>query len=198
MPRNLLNRWLPKPDEVRREKSLQMFGKLLHSSNLWHLNRYSVSGAISIGLFVCFMPVPIQMLLAGAAAIAFGCNLPLSIITVWVSNPLTYPVLFYAAYLTGAWLLGHPAAPVTFEISFAWLRTTLQEIWEPFLLGCVVLGLASAVVGNVAVRIAWRLHVARSWRQRQERHRARRRTVEQSNHSVAAAASNPAAGRNPE
>ncbi len=171
MPRNFLGRLLPKAHEVRRDRSLRLFGKLLHQPNLWHLNRYSVAGAVSIGLFIAFIPVPAQMLLAGAAAIAFGCNLPVAVAAVWVSNPLTFPFMFFAAYRTGAWLLDYPAHSVEFALSIDWLRTEIGAIWEPLLLGSIVLGAVCALGGNVAIRVAWRIVVMRHWRSRRERNR---------------------------
>jgi hypothetical protein len=37
----------------------------------------------------------------------------------------------------------------------------LTVIWQPFLLGCFVLGTVSAVLGNMTIRLLWRLHVVR-------------------------------------
>ena len=37
----------------------------------------------------------------------------------------------------------------------------LTAIWQPFLLGCFVLGTVSAVLGNMLIRLLWRLHVVR-------------------------------------
>jgi uncharacterized protein (DUF2062 family) len=122
---------------------------------------------------MAFVPLPIQMLLAATACVLFGYNLPVAIIMVWVSNPVTLAPLFFAAYKVGAWLLNVAPKPVEFEISFNWLWTKLGAIWEPFLLGCLVLGLLSALVGNVVVRLLWRLHVVRNWRERRRRRRTR-------------------------
>ena len=50
-----------------------------------------------------------------------------------------------------------------------WLLTKLGDIWQPFLLGCFVLGLAAGVAGYIAVQIIWRIHVIQSWKERQKR-----------------------------
>ena len=94
MPRKFLRRFLPAAHQIRREGTLKVFGALLHNPNLWHLNRNSVAGAVSVGLFIAFVPAPGQMVLAAAAAIAVGRNLPIAVLMVWVSNPLTMPPLF--------------------------------------------------------------------------------------------------------
>jgi uncharacterized protein (DUF2062 family) len=83
--------------------------------------------------------------------------------------------LFFAAYKFGAWLLAETPQKIKFEMSIDWLITRLVEIWQPFLLGCFVLGLASAAIGHAAVRIIWRIHVVQSWRLRARRSLERRR-----------------------
>ena len=148
-----------------------MFGQILLNPDLWHLNRYSVSWAVSVGLFVAFIPVPFQMLLAAAGAIVIGCNLPIAVAFVWVSNPITLAPLFFAAYKFGAWLLHEPARMVKFEISIDWLLTGLSAIWQPFLLGCFTLGICVALLGNLVARLIWRIHVTVSWLERRAKRR---------------------------
>lgn len=177
MPRRTLKRLLPEARYFRKEKSLRHLGDLLHNPDLWHLNRNKVAAAVSVGLFMAFVPLPFQMLLAAAAAILIGCNLPVAVLVVWVSNPITMPPLFFAAYKVGARLLGEVARPVQFEMSINWLLTTLGTIWQPFLLGCLVLGVISAILGNIAARVLWRLHIIRRWRERKARRLKRTSTT---------------------
>ncbi len=169
--RKLLNKRLnPYSRSIRRDHNLRrLFGRLMHSPNLWHLNRHSVAWGVSIGLFMAFVPVPFQMLLAVAAAIALSANLPVAVVVVWVSNPITVAPLFYSAYKVGALLLGAQPEPLIFEMSLEWLMTRLVEVWEPFLLGCFVLAVSSALLGHVAVKLIWRIHVVQSWRLRHRR-----------------------------
>ncbi len=146
-----------------------MFGKLLHSANLWHLNRRSVAGAFANGLFVAFVPIPFQMVLAAATAILFNVNLPLSIALVWVTNPITIPPMFYGTYRLGNWLMGRKGGKFNFELSLDWLTTGLSAVWQPFLLGCFVAGVIAATLGYISIRIYWRIHVLREWNKRKSR-----------------------------
>jgi len=160
--KRIFKRFLPDPDKIRNHKHLRLFGRLLHDPNLWHFNRRSVSGAVSIGLFVAFIPVPIHMVLAAAGAIVRRANLPIAVALVWVNNPFTMAPIFYFAYKFGAWVLGTSLdESVTFEMSLEWIMKELTVIWQPFLFGCLVLGMASAVLGSMLVRLLWRLHVVR-------------------------------------
>ncbi len=175
MRKILLRRLSPFTRNIRGDHKLsRLFGRLLHDPNLWHLNRYSVAWGVSVGLFMAFVPVPFQMLLAVAAAVIISANIPVAVVTVWVSNPITVGPLFFAAYKFGAWLLSEAPQKIKFEMSVDWLITRLVEVWQPFLLGCFVLGLVSAAVGHAAVRIIWRIHVVQSWQLRRRRLMERR------------------------
>lgn len=174
--RKILGRRLsPYARSIRADRQLtRIFGRMLHDPNLWHLNRYSVAWGVSIGLFMAFVPLPFQMLLAAAAAILISANLPIAVAVVWISNPITIAPLFYAAYKLGAWLLNETPQRIQFEMSFNWLLTRLGDIWEPFLLGCLILGVASGLAGQIAVRTIWRIHVVQSWKLSRARSAARR------------------------
>ena len=163
-------RLLPFARSIRGDRQLtRIFGRLLHDPNLWHLNRHSVAWGVSVGLFMAFVPVPFQMVLAVAAGVLVGANLPVAVAFVWVSNPITMAPMFYASYRFGAWILDVTPRPIKFEMSIDWLLTRLGDIWEPFLLGCFVLGLLTALIGYVTVRAIWRIHVIQLWRLRRER-----------------------------
>ena len=170
MPRKTLRRWIPHLREVLRDRSLRaVFGEMLNHPNLWHLNRYSVSWAVTVGLFMAFVPFTSQMVLAAAVAILIRCNLPIAVALVWISNPITMAPLFFAAYKFGAWMLNVTPQAVQFEMSFAWLVNKLGAIWEPFILGCLVLAIVTGLVGHLTVRIIWRIHVITSWHERRQR-----------------------------
>ena len=175
MRKILLRRLLPFTRNIRGDRKLsRIFGRVLHDPNLWHLNRYSVAWGVSVGLFMAFVPLPFQTVLAVAASVIISANIPVAVVLVWVSNPITVAPLFFAAYKFGAWLLAETPEQIKFEMSIDWVVTQLVEIWQPFLLGCFVLGLASAAIGHAAVRIIWRIHVVQSWQLRGRRLMERR------------------------
>lgn len=168
MPRRLIKRLMPDQQKIRDHKHLQFLGTLLHDPNILHLNRRSVSSAFSVGLLMAFVPVPFQMVLAAIGAIVARANLPISVALVWITNPFTMPPIFYFAYKVGTWILQTPIREVEFMLSIEWLMRELGEIWQPFLLGCFVCGVTFAVLGNVSIRLLWRLMVSRNWRKRQQ------------------------------
>ncbi|QBQ53340.1 DUF2062 domain-containing protein [Nitrosococcus wardiae] len=169
MPRRFLRRYLPPPHRLKEHKQLQYLGEWLSVPNLWHLNRRSVAGAVSIGLFIAFLPLPGQMLVAAIAAVWARVNLPVSVLMVWVTNPLTMGPIFFFAYKVGTWLLGISVQEVTFELTWQWLQTRLVAIWEPFLLGCLVVGLVVGLTGGLLTLGLWRMEVGRRWKERKRR-----------------------------
>jgi uncharacterized protein (DUF2062 family) len=166
MPKKFLKRISPNPETLKSHKHFQWLGELLHNPNLWHFNRRAISGALALGLFCAFIPVPWQMVLAGLGAIYFHVNMPVSVITVWVSNPLTMGPMFYGCYLVGAWFLNTPPSPFEFELSWDWLSNSLLAIWQPFLLGCFIVGTLASITGYITIRIIWRVAAIRKWQKR--------------------------------
>ncbi|MDE1166393.1 MAG: DUF2062 domain-containing protein [Pseudomonas sp.] len=172
MPRRLIKRFMPNPASIREHKSLRFFGRLLHDPNLWHLNRHSVARAMAVGLFAAFMPMPLQMLLAAALAIMVRGNMPISVSLVWLTNPFTMAPIFFVTYSLGAWLLGTPPRSLPDDLTWEWVSGQLSTLWQPFVLGSVVMGVVMGVAGYAMTMGYWRWWVGRQWRNRREhRHR---------------------------
>ncbi len=169
MPKRFLRRYLPTPAAIRENRALRPVRKWLNNPEIWHLHRRSVGGAAFIGLFCAFLPVPFQMLIAALLAVASRCNLPMSVALVWVTNPITIPPVFYFAYRLGAWLLNMQIEVETIHLTWSWLSTHLGTIGYPLLFGSLVCGWVSGVTAMVIVRIVWRLHVIRRWRERRRK-----------------------------
>jgi uncharacterized protein (DUF2062 family) len=169
MPRHLIKRYTPDPAVLKKHKHLRHLGDWLHDPNLWHLNRHSVSGGVAAGLFWAMIPMPMQMLAAAFTAVLFRINLPISVVLVWLTNPITMPPIFYAGYLVGTWLLGTPADAGEFQMSLDWISAELNSIWKPLYLGSLVLGILLAALGYCAMRIYWRWHVLKRYRERAQR-----------------------------
>lgn len=147
----------------------QVLGDNFHNPAIWSLNRHSICRAVFIGLFMLYMPVPSQMLLAAIAAAFFRANLPLSVALVWISNPITILPILYSAYALGAWMMGIPIHPIDPSQGLEWIWEDVENYWQPLLLGCVICGLVTASIGYLVVSNLWAWSVRRSWKQRQEK-----------------------------
>ncbi|ACR14690.1 DUF2062 domain-containing protein [Teredinibacter turnerae] len=166
MPRKLFKRWSPDPAKIRNIKALNFLGALLHDPNLFHLNRHSVSVAFFVGLFCAFLPVLGQIPLAALGALFFRCNLPISVALVWISNPFTFPVIYFATYKLGVKLMQLEPKPFHFEMSWQWFATEFAAIWEPLLLGSLIASLFFGCLGFLIIQWTWRWHVIQRWQER--------------------------------
>jgi uncharacterized protein (DUF2062 family) len=174
MPKKTLKMIVPSPARMREIKSLRLLGDWIYASNLWHINRYSASMAFFVGFFVAFMPIPGQMILAAMLAVMLGCNLPLSVGLVWITNPVTMPAIFFLSYKVGAMIIDVPLKEIEFEASIYWLSHHLTAIWKPFLLGCLICGLFFGSLSYFVISQLWRWRVAYHWHERKRRRAARK------------------------
>jgi len=163
MPRKFIKRYLPSRKSFHETTQLRPLKGFLHDPCLWHLNRRTVSGAVAIGLFSAYLPMPLEMLVAAMMAILFRVNLPLSVVIVWVSNPLTWLPLYGAGYLLGAKILGREIVSLD-EMTMSWLMSQVIPLW----LGSLILGSLLSLTGYLATRALWRLHIVRSWEKRRK------------------------------
>lgn len=168
MPKKLMKRISPNPETLKAHPHLKHFGEILQNPNLWHLNRRSAAGAVAVGLFCAWMPIPFQMLLASIIAMIFSVNLPLSVALVWISNPITMPPLFYAAYRLGAFILNQPLMEFNFELSYQWIINALETIAPALFLGSLIIGVCCSITGYFLTRWAWRYSMTRKWKKRSQ------------------------------
>ncbi|WP_111412395.1 DUF2062 domain-containing protein [Billgrantia lactosivorans] len=177
MPRRFLQRYMPNPETLRRQRSLRFMRGMIGDPGLWALSRRTVANAFSVGLFSAMLPIPCQMAVAAVGAWLLRCNLPLSVGLVWITNPLTMPLVFYGNYRIGAWLMDTPAREAPARISTHWIAERMASILPALALGSVATAVVLAIVVNLVVRLAWRWHISRSWKRRGMKRRLRRREM---------------------
>ena len=168
-PRKLYKRYIPQRQHFSDHQHLKHLGAWLHDPNLWHLNRRSAANAVAVGFFISYIPIPGQIILAALIAVIARINLPLTVTAVFLTNPITMGPMFLLAYKVGATVLDIPPEINHFEISIDWLSETMVHIWKPLLTGCFILGVFVSAIGNLLVRLLWRLHLVRRWRARREK-----------------------------
>jgi uncharacterized protein (DUF2062 family) len=160
MPRRIFKKFAFKRHRMTRQWFMAPFRHLLNDHRLWGIRRRSVVPAFALGLFISFMPFPGHTLAGALLALALRVNIPIAAVSTWVSNPATMFPMYYFAYRLGAGLLGWELQPFAFEMSWDWVTHTFVNIWQPMLLGSVILGAAAALVGYVTLDILWRLSLA--------------------------------------
>jgi hypothetical protein len=178
MDKRFIKRFIPAPEKLRRIRSLQFLGALIHEPNLWHINRHSVSRAILLGVFWCMIPMPFQSVPAALTAIWFNANLPLTLVTLWISNPVTMPPLIYLAYAIGTLVLGRPEEAETFQLSWEWISERLIEVGVPLYIGSLILGVTLSLASYLLIQYLWRRQVRHKWHKRLRERELRRQTPE--------------------
>ena len=174
MPKRSLRKFLPTPSRLKDVRGLRIFKNLFERQELWHISRTSIARATAIGLFCSMVPLPGQMIVATFVAIRVGANVPLAFSLIFITNPLTMPVIYLAAYLLGSALLN---APVIDASAVDWLDPTSPEllsIWPSFLVGCFVMGLLVAFFGYFVADGLWRMRIAQRISDRARRRRERK------------------------
>ena len=166
MRKNLFSKYIPSPKTLKNHSALKPIRHLLSNKHLFHINRRSVAGAVFIGLFCSFIPLPSQMLIAAIFCLWFRCNVPIGVSLVWISNPVTMGPIFYFAYKLGSWVLGVQIDTGESEFSFKWLWDNLLNIGYPLIIGSLICAWITATIGFFSVHLSWRVYVARTWNRR--------------------------------
>ena len=161
MPRRFFRKFAFKRHHISKQWFMAPFRHLLHDHRLWGVSRRWVVPAFALGLFVAFMPFPGHTLTAALLALALRINIPVAAVTTWVSNPATMVPMYYFAYQLGSKLLRMELQPFGFEMSIDWVTNTFVNIWQPMLLGSVLLGSVTALLGFIALDGLWRWSVSR-------------------------------------
>ena len=133
---------------------------------VWHLNRRSVAGGVAVGLFISWIPVPLQMLVAAVIAAVLRVHVPVSVVMVWFTNPLTVAPLLYVAWQSGSMILGKPVLAEPFAFNTNSILAGAGQAWPTLLTGMLFCASVTAVLGFAATLLAWRIHAIRRWRKR--------------------------------
>ena len=160
MPRRFFRKFAFKRHELSERWFMTPFRHLLHDHRLWGIRRKTVVPAFSLGLFIACLPFPGHFVSAALAALALRINIPVASVATLVVNPLTVGPIFYFEYQLGALLLSIESGPPQFELSIDWVTHTFVSIWQPMLLGSVLVGVVVALLGYVVLDSLWRNSLA--------------------------------------
>ncbi|MBA3598752.1 MAG: DUF2062 domain-containing protein [Methylibium sp.] len=168
-----MKRWLPTRAQLRASRWLRPVAHHLEDERLWHMDRGSVARGVGIGLFFGFLVPVAQFLFAITTAIVLRANVAIAAASTLVSNPLTFPPIYWAAYKLGRFILGEPddeAGALRIESETEALLAQqgfIEGIWAsmqaagaPLMVGLAAMAVTSAVVGFSVVWLLWRPHHA--------------------------------------
>lgn len=185
MNRKFFRRLLPSAQAVRANRFVRWLGPWVQHPRLWHIDRRGIALGLAIGLFFGLLIPVAQILFAAIFAVILRANLPVAAFSTLVSNPFTFPPIYYAAYRLGSMLLGEPPEPISKSDLDTDIETTVsgltaygeflvgrvRELGKPLMLGLLVMAVVGSGAGYAAVMLLWRLQVASNWRRRNGRRR---------------------------
>ncbi|EXI65863.1 MAG: hypothetical protein AW08_02888 [Candidatus Accumulibacter adjunctus] len=165
-----LTHLVPTREQLASKRCLRWLGPLLLDPQLWRWSRRGVARGVSIGVFFGLLIPVAQIPLAVIAAIALRACVPAAVTSTFVTNPVTFAPVYYAAYRLGVWITADPAAAVeqpggVASEEAAGLWQSLGDIGWPLLVGLTISATVAALCCHLTIHLVWR------WL---ERHRRRR------------------------
>ena len=166
---------IPDKDKIKENKHLKIFGKFINDPLIWTTNRKSIIKSVFFGIFIAWLPIPFQMVVAAAMSILIKSNIAVAVCLVWITNPITMPFMLYGAYIVGAAAIGND--PVTLDVftldidlaeKIKIITTFLADKYYTMTIGSIILGIISGSIAALCVNCYWRCSIKRRWRIRQE------------------------------
>jgi uncharacterized protein (DUF2062 family) len=159
-----MQRWLksitPARHALEKRWYLKPFTALVLDRGCWEFKRTPVINAFSLGLLIAFVPptplLPLHLTLCLLLGIILRLNLPVLLATVFVSNPLTWFPQVAGSIWVGAKLMDLNLMPMIHGLRHEDLRAQLHQLWQPLLLGALVLGVCAAAAGYLLAQCVWR------------------------------------------
>ncbi len=118
------------------------------------INRKSISRGVLIGLFWGFIPMPMQMLAVLSVTPFIKFNVPIAISMVWLSNPITMPLMYYMEYQTGNFLLGNEGLE-NIELTLSWFSDNWNKILIPLYVGTIPYSLGVSTLIYFLINKLW-------------------------------------------
>jgi uncharacterized protein (DUF2062 family) len=172
-----LRRLLPEPDTLAQNRRLRWLGPALHHPRLWHMSRRGIALGAAIGVFFGFLIPLAQIPVSAAFAVALRANVPTAVASTLVTNPITFPPVYYAAWKVGGAILGEgmPApgvaaatASTADQAAGNWFQRTwasLTRVGKPLVLGLAIFACGFGGLVYVLVHLGWRAQVRfKRWR----------------------------------
>ena len=173
---NWFERNMPTREGLAENKYLKPFSNRFLRSELWRFTRRSVPRGVALGLFSAFI-VPVgQIFLAAFLALPVRANVPIAVLTTFITNPFTFPFWFYVANQIGGFVLRVEqltGEPMTAEEGggsgrWEWFAWFAQEAGQTAI-GLFMLAVVSATVGYLIASWLWSGRVMRRRKRRQSK-----------------------------
>ena len=156
---------------------LRPFQRQLRRRSLWRFNQRSVARGVAIGFFFGILTPVAQAVFAVIAAVAFRANVVVAVGSTLITNPFTFPIVYFFAYRIGSFLTGRTsglpsheavahapdvemsaeAAERALDVTGWWptLVDWVSTVGPPLIVGVIVLALCLSLAGYLFSIVAW-------------------------------------------
>ena len=158
---------MPTRDTFQRIRWLRPIAHRILLPELWRFHRRSVPRGVALGIVVGVMIPVAQTVFAALLALPTRANVPVAALTTFITNPLTTPPIWVAAYWIGSWLL--KIDPVNERVeseAMGWLQWLLSDAAPATALGLLVISAIGAALGYLLASFGWRWWIGRKWTRR--------------------------------
>ncbi len=145
----------PSREQLEANPLLRRLAPYLAHPKLWHWSRRGVAMGVAIGLFIGFLIPVAQILLAATLAVFLRANVAVAAAGTLVTNPLTVPPIYYAAYHLGAWATGASATAAISLADPASIGANLGAIGIPLFAGLAIAASFAAVASYLLISQVW-------------------------------------------
>jgi hypothetical protein len=149
--KDTLKKYSPKPDSI----DLGWFNKYLKGPEIWKWNKKTISRAFAIGLFFAFLPLPMHTLLVAIFAVVFSANILLSILVVWINNPITMVPFYFFTYKLGALIMGIEMDP-EFQFTLSYLMENFGNATVAFWIGGLITSIITSLIGYFSIILIYK------------------------------------------
>lgn len=178
-------RLIPSREAIEKNRWLRWMGPWLNHPRLWHMSRKGIALGMALGVFFGFLVPFGQIPPAAALAILLRANVPVTVASTLVTNPVTFGPVYYGAYHLGKLVLLqrepsaeelaalkaktaaqeglHEDLSFTERLQHAWKQ--LEAVGKPLFVGLAIVATVSGVATYFLVHWIWlvRVRIAR-WR----------------------------------
>jgi len=148
---------MPTRDQMEKNRFVRPFAHRVLASELWRFTRRSVPRGVALGMLVGIIIPFAQILFAAFLSLSVRANVPVAALTTFVTNPLTTPFIWAAAYKVGERLLYFDAMFHANPIDSLLQVTDTWQFIEWLTAEGKVLGLGLIVVATLAAAISYLL-----------------------------------------
>ncbi|MEA3383815.1 MAG: DUF2062 domain-containing protein, partial [Campylobacterota bacterium] len=117
-------------------------------------SRRMVSRGIFLGLFIAFIPMPLQMFAVLLFTFVGRFNLPIALALCWITNPITMPFIYYVEYITGSFILNMDLVEV--ELTVLWFNSNIKNIVIPLYTGSIFYSTLFSTMAYYTINYRWK------------------------------------------